>query len=84
MIKTLYIGVDVSMSDFKARYMDDRGEEVAKRRLFENNQPGLDSFIASILQIGLLPLNITRVVIGLESTSVMAGTCKWDWPPITA
>ncbi|MCL6478732.1 MAG: IS110 family transposase [Peptococcaceae bacterium] len=70
MIKTLYVGVDVSMNDFKVRYMDDRGEEAAKRRLFENNQPGLESFVASILQICLPPINITRVVIGLESTSV--------------
>lgn len=70
MIKTLYIGVDVSMNDFKVRYMDDRGEEVVKCRLFENNQPGLDSFIVSILQICLLPSKITRLVIGLEATSV--------------
>lgn len=48
MIKTLYVGVDVSMKDFKVRYMDDRGEEAAKRRAFENNQPGLDSFVESI------------------------------------
>lgn len=70
MIKTLYVGVDVSMKDFKVRYMDDRGTEAAKRQRFENNQPGLDSFVASILQICLLPSNVTRVVIGMEAASV--------------
>lgn len=70
MINTLYVGVDVSMKDFKVRYMDDRGSEAAKRQRFDNNQPGLDSFVALILQICLLPSNVTRVVIGMEATSV--------------
>jgi hypothetical protein len=69
MIKTLYVGIDVSMRDFKVQYMDDQGTEASKRQRFENNQPGMDSFIESILQI-CLPSNITRVVTGMESTSV--------------
>lgn len=68
-IRTLYVGVDVSMKDFKVRYMDDQGAEAGKRRRFENNQPGLDCFVEAILQIGR-PATVTRVVIGLEATSV--------------
>ena len=69
MIKTLYVGIDISMRDFKVQYMDDQGTEASKRQRFENNQPGMDSFVESIRQI-CFPSNITRVVIGLESTSI--------------
>ena len=32
MIKTLYVGIDVSMRDFKVQYMDDQGTEASKRQ----------------------------------------------------
>lgn len=68
MLKNLYVGIDVSMKDFKAQYMDDLGIEAYQRQRFENNDPGFNSFIDSIIHISFQGLN--RVVIGIESTSV--------------
>lgn len=69
MIKTLYVGIDVSMKDFKVQFMDDQGAEAFKRYRYENNEPGLDSLIESVLKI-CRQGEFSRVVIGLESTSV--------------
>jgi len=30
-VKTLFVGIDVSMKDFKAQFMDNLGETVSKR-----------------------------------------------------
>lgn len=65
----LFIGIDVSMKDFKVRFMDDQGSEIQKRLRCLNNQPGLTSLIDAI--IGTCNAKgKTRVVLGLESTSV--------------
>lgn len=49
--------------------MDEQGTEAFKRQKFENNQPGMDSLVNTILQI-CRQKDFSRVVIGLESTSV--------------
>jgi len=68
-VTNLFVGIDISMKDFKVQFMNDKGETVAKRRRFLNDQPGLDSLVELILTI-CLANNIDRIVIGLESTSV--------------
>jgi transposase len=68
-VTNLFVGIDISMKDFKVQSMNDTGETIAKRRRFLNDQPGLDSLVELIL-ITCQTNNIDRVVIGLESTSV--------------
>lgn len=65
----LFIGIDISMKDFKVQFMNNQGEIVSKRRRFLNDQPGLESLGELILTI-CQANTIDRVVIGLESTSV--------------
>lgn len=65
----LFVGIDISMKDFKVQLMSDTGETVVKRRRFLNDQPGMDSLVELILTT-CQTNNIDRVVIGLESTSV--------------
>lgn len=65
----LFVGIDVSMKDFKVQFMGNDGDTVAKRRRFLNDQPGIDSLVDLILTI-CCSNGIERVVIGLESTSV--------------
>lgn len=65
----LFVGIDVSMKDFKVQFMDDQGQTVAKRSRFLNDDPGIDSLVAMILDI-CQSNGSDRLVIGLESTSV--------------
>ncbi|WP_156946499.1 IS110 family transposase [Desulfitibacter alkalitolerans] len=65
----LFIGIDVSMKDFKVQFMDDHGETVSKRKRFLNDQPGMDSLVELIMDIRQSK-NTNRIVVGLESTSV--------------
>lgn len=65
----LFVGIDVSMKDFKVQFMNDQGETLAKRQRYTNDGPGLDSLVDYILTI--CSSNVfDRVVVGLESTSV--------------
>ncbi|GAV21592.1 IS110 family transposase [Carboxydothermus pertinax] len=68
-MKTLFVGIDVSMKDFKAQFMDNLGEIVSKRQKFSNDNPGLEALINLVLEI-CHSNNFESVVIGLESTSV--------------
>lgn len=68
-MKNLFIGIDVSMKDFKVQFMSNSGDIVAKRRRFLNDNPGMDSLVSLILDI-CQSLSINRIVVGLESTSV--------------
>lgn len=65
----LFVGIDISMKDFKVQLMNDTGETIAKRRRFLNDQPGMESLVELVLTI-CQANSIDRVVIGLESTSV--------------
>lgn len=65
----LFVGIDVSMKDFKAQFMEDSGETVVKRRRFLNDDPGMGSLVNLIVDI-CQSNSISRIVIGLESTSV--------------
>lgn len=44
-MNNLFVGINVSLKDFKVRVMDDQGAEPAKRQRYLNNQPGLEEFI---------------------------------------
>jgi len=68
-MNNLFVGIDVSLKDFKVRVMDDQGAEPAKRQRYLNNQPGLEDFIDFVLQI-CHSKDKSRIVLGLESTSV--------------
>jgi len=68
-VTNLFVGIDISMKDFKVQLMNDTGEIVTKRRRFLNDQPGMESLVELILTT-CQANNIERVVIGLESTSV--------------
>ncbi|MGQ9825656.1 MAG: IS110 family transposase [Desulfotomaculales bacterium] len=65
----LFVGIDISMKDFKAQFMNDKGETATKRRRFLNDQPGMDSLVELILTT-CQANDMNRVVVGLESTSV--------------
>jgi len=65
----LFVGIDISMKDFKVQFMNDSGETVAKRRRLLNDNPGTESLVLCILEI-CQANDFNRVVIGLESTSV--------------
>lgn len=66
---TLYIGIDVSLKDFKVRIMDDLGQETTKRFKAENNRPGSKSLVTYLVE-ACAKSGATRLVLGLESTSV--------------
>jgi transposase len=68
-VTNLFVGIDISMKDFKVQFMDNQGEIVAKRRRFLNDDPGLGSMIDLILAI-CKGNAMDHVIIGLESTSV--------------
>ncbi|NMA14862.1 MAG: IS110 family transposase [Clostridia bacterium] len=65
----LFVGIDISMKDFKVQFMNDSRETVAKRRRLLNDNPGTESLVLCILEI-CQANDLNRVVVGLESTSV--------------
>jgi transposase len=68
-VTNLFVGIDISMKDFKVQFMDDTGQPVAKKRRFLNDHPGMNSLVEMVLTI-CQANNIDRVAIGMESTSV--------------
>jgi hypothetical protein len=66
---TLYVGIDVSLKDFKVRVMDTSGSETVKRFRTENNFPGSNSFVSYLID-ACAKSGAKRLVMGLESTSV--------------
>lgn len=66
---TLFVGIDVSLKDFKIRVMDALGQEAAKRFRAENNRPGSNSFVTFLVEV-CAKTAANRLVLGLESTSV--------------
>lgn len=70
---SLFVGIDVSSSDFKVRILDEQGHEPLKRLQSLNNQPGCEQ-IAQYLVKACAQEKPQRLVIGLEATSV------YSWP----
>ena len=66
---SLFVGIDVSLKDFKVRILDECGNEPVKRIRVENNHPGVER-LANYLMETCTKLNPNRLVIGLEATSV--------------
>ncbi len=65
----LFVGIDVSLKDFKARVFDVEGEEVAKRIRCKNDDPGAENFVKYLVEIcGAKDVDCLRI--GLEATSV--------------
>lgn len=65
----LYVGIDMSLKDFKVRVMDASGRETAKRFRAENNRPGSNAFVTFLIE-ACVKTGATHLVLGLESTSV--------------
>ncbi len=78
----LFVGIDISMKDFKVQLMNDTGETVAKRRRFLNDQPGLDSLVELILTT-CQTNNIDRVYAGLTWRGRQSGEFEADETPLT-
>ena len=70
---SLFVGIDVSSSDFKVRILDERGNETVKKLRVLNDKPGCEQ-IARYLSEVCAKENEDRLVIGLEATSV------YSWP----
>lgn len=65
----LFVGIDVSLKDFKARMFNAEGEEIAKRIRCKNDDPGAESFVKYLVEIcGANDVDSLRI--GMESTSV--------------
>jgi transposase len=65
----LFVGIDVSLKDFKARMFDVEGKEIAKRLRAKNDDPGAASFVKYMVEI-CSAHNVDSLRIGLEATSV--------------
>ena len=65
----LFVGIDVSLKDFKARIFDVEGEEIAKRLRAKNDDPGAESFVKYLVEI-CSANDVDSLRIGLEATSV--------------
>ncbi|GAW32650.1 transposase, partial [Carboxydocella sp. JDF658] len=68
-MRNLFVGIDVSMKDFKVQFMDHLGETITKRQRFSNDNPGMESLVQLILEI-CQANDIDCVMVGLEATSV--------------
>ncbi|AVX30713.1 Transposase [Carboxydocella thermautotrophica] len=68
-MRNLFVGIDVSMKDFKVQFMDHLGETITKRQRFSNDNPGMESLVQLILEI-CQANDIGCVMVGLEATSV--------------
>lgn len=65
----LYVGIDVSLKDFKAQMFDIEGKEIAKRHRAKNDDPGAESFVKYLVEI-CSANNVDSLRIGLDATSV--------------
>lgn len=70
---SLFVGIDVSSSDFKVRILDERGNEPVKKLRVLNDKPGCEQ-VARYLTEACAKEKEDRLVIGLEATSV------YSWP----
>lgn len=65
----LYVGMDVSQEDIKVYILDQEGNETTKRFVVDNNPIGAETIASRILEC-CRRLNIQKLFVGLESTSV--------------
>lgn len=65
----LFVGIDVSLKDFKARMFDPEGEEIATRFHAKNDNPGAEALVKYLVEI-CSTNDVDSLRIGLESTSV--------------
>jgi transposase len=65
----LFVGIDVSLKDFKARIFDAEGVEIAKRIHCKNDDPGAENFVKYLVEI-CTAKEVDSIRIGLEATSV--------------
>lgn len=64
----LFVGLDVSKNDYKVRILDDEGETLTKFRLLNNGDDS--SKLVEVIVSNCIKLNIDKVFVGYESTSV--------------
>ncbi|MEW6398874.1 MAG: transposase [Bacillota bacterium] len=68
-MNALFAGIDVSLADNKAPFINGAGEDVATRLRFPNNALGAELFVHKTLEL-CSQLNPERVLFGLEATSM--------------
>lgn len=68
-MNALFAGIDVSLAENKAVFLDSTGEDVASRLRFPNNALGSELFLDKTLEL-CSQLNPERVLFGLEATSL--------------
>ncbi|HHV62273.1 MAG TPA: IS110 family transposase, partial [Firmicutes bacterium] len=67
MLKTLYVGIDISHKTNLAQFMNQEGELVRKPFNFPNNRDGLETFVAQLIPI-ISSQDYSQVKIGMEAT----------------
>ena len=67
MLKTLYVGIDISQKTNVAQFMNQEGELVRKPFNFPNNRDGLETFVAQLIPI-ISSQDYSQVKIGMEAT----------------
>jgi len=65
----LFVGIDISLGDYKVVVLDQEGEDVIKPFAVDNNEPGTDELISSVL-LCCKTQKTDKLFVGLESTSV--------------
>lgn len=65
----LFVGLDISIKDYKAVILDQEGNNAIRPFSFDNNQPGASELCEAILQC-CKKLSVEKLYVGLESTSV--------------
>jgi len=65
----LFVGIDVSLEDHKVSIIDIEGNDATKPFVITNDQPGAELLQSKILECAK-PLNIQKLFVGYESTSV--------------
>jgi len=67
--KTLYVGLDISLNNFSACYIDIESNIYSKKNnIFDNTPKGVDYFISDITNIALTK-HFTKLCIGYEATN---------------
>lgn len=67
-MKPLFVGIDVSMKDFKLRSVNDTGQETGKRLFAPNDKTGIDLIIQHLIQV-MRANNLDKLYLGFEATS---------------
>jgi hypothetical protein len=76
-LKSLFVGIDISMKDFKLRSVNDTGQETGKRLLAPNDRTGIDLIVQNLLQV-MRDYHLDKLYVGFEATST------YHWPLMMA